>query len=111
MLGAIISVWATILPPMILLTLISYFYDAFINNLLVANILKSTSAVVGAVILDIVIAMLTNIFKLKAIPQYISLLIAFIFVFIYPINILYLIIMGILMGLIYSLIQTKRGKC
>ena len=107
--GALTTVVATILPPMIILTVISYFYDAFISNVLIANILNCMTAVVAAIILDIVLSMLMSIFKAKKISQYISLVIAFFFVFVYRINILYLILMGIGMGIIYTLIQTKRG--
>lgn len=108
--GAMVSVIATILPPMIILTVISYCYDAFMQNILIANILKSMSAVVAAIILDIVLGMLTSVIKGKQIPQYISLLIAFFFAFVYKINILYLILLGIVMGIIYSLVETKRGN-
>ena len=107
--GAMTSVVATILPPMIILTVISYFYDAFISNVLIANILNSMTAVVAAVILDIVFGMLMGVIKGKKVPQYISLAIAFFFVFVHRLNILYLILMGIGMGVIYTLIQSKRG--
>ena len=108
--GALVSVIATILPPMIILTVISYFYDAFIANTLIANILNSLTAVVAAVILDIVLGMLMGIIKGKKIPQYVSLAVAVFFVFVYRIDILYLILMGIAMGVVYTLIQSKRGS-
>ncbi len=107
--GALTTVFATILPPMIILTTISFFYDQFINNVVISNILNSMTAVVAAVILDIVFGMITGILKEKFIPQYISLVFAIIFVFIIKLDIIYLILMGIIMGIIYTVIESKRG--
>lgn len=107
--GALTCVIATILPPMLILTTISYFYDQFIHNILIRNILNCMTAVVAAVILDIVFGMLMGIVKGKKISQYISLSLAIIFVFVIKIDIIYLIFMGIGLGIIYTIIESKRG--
>lgn len=107
--GAFVALIATVLPPMLILTLISYIYDWFITNTLVANILKTMTAVVAAIIIDIVLAMLVNIFKIKQKAEYLSLVLAVIAVFILKLDILYLIAFGILLGIVYTLILRKRG--
>ena len=52
--GMVIATIATILPPMIILTVVSIFYSAFANNGYVALVLKGMQAGVAAVIADVV---------------------------------------------------------
>ena len=53
--GMLISIVATILPPLILLAVISAFYDILRGNVIVAAVLKGMAAGVAAVIADVVI--------------------------------------------------------
>ena len=52
--GMLVSVLGTILPPMLILSVISFFYAAFASNHYVALTLKGMQAGVAAVILDVV---------------------------------------------------------
>lgn len=51
--GMAAAVLGTILPPMIILSVVSFFYSAFSSNLFVALALKGMQAGVAAVILDV----------------------------------------------------------
>lgn len=64
-LGALITILGTILPPLILLSLISYGYAAFQQSSLVAAFLWGMQAAVGAVIADVVIGMGMHLIKRK----------------------------------------------
>ena len=55
--GALVTMAGTILPPLLMLTVISYFYEAFRDNTVVALILKGMRAGVAAVIADVVVTM------------------------------------------------------
>jgi chromate transporter len=52
--GMLVAVVGTILPPMLILLVISYFYAAFASNLYVSLVLKGMQAGVAAVILNVV---------------------------------------------------------
>ena len=63
--GAIISVIGTSLPPLIIITIISYFYLAFRDNSIVNAVLLGMQAGVAAVIVNVVIGMAKGITKTK----------------------------------------------
>lgn len=52
--GILVSTLATILPPLITISLISLFYEAFRTNPVVAAVLKGMAAGVAAVVADVV---------------------------------------------------------
>ena len=61
LMGMLIAVLGTILPPMLILSVISLCYQAFATNLYVALILKGMQAGVAAVILDVVCGLGSNV--------------------------------------------------
>ena len=54
MLGAAVAIVATILPPFVIISVISVFYEAFRDNFLVSQMLTGMQAGVGAVIASVV---------------------------------------------------------
>lgn len=62
-LGAFVAIVGTVLPPLIILSVISLFYTAFRDNLYVGFLLKAMQAGVSAVIVDVVIDMGGDILK------------------------------------------------
>ena len=65
-LGVVISGIAAILPPLLLLTVISHWYSVFISNLLLAAVLRGMQAGVAAVIVDYIIDMVRMITKQRS---------------------------------------------
>ena len=63
--GMIAAVLGTILPPLIILSVISFFYAAFAENRIVALLLKGMQAGVAAVILDVSVSLGKNVLKTK----------------------------------------------
>lgn len=61
--GAIISCIGTVMPPLLILSVISMFYKAFRDNRIVSAILKGMEAGVAATIVDILIDMWQGITK------------------------------------------------
>ena len=53
--GALITVLGTVLPPMVILSVISLFYEAFRSNLAVSMVMQGMAAGVVAVIFDVVL--------------------------------------------------------
>lgn len=55
--GALVTVLGTVLPPLIILSIISFFYTAFRDNRIVALVMRGMQAGVAAVICDVVLTM------------------------------------------------------
>lgn len=64
-LGALVTILGTILPPLIIISIISFFYEAFSANVVVNAVLKGMQAGVAAVIADVVISLGHNVTKEK----------------------------------------------
>ena len=56
-LGAVTVIVATIIPPFLIITVISYFYELFRDNYIVSSVLSGMQAGVGAVIASVVLDM------------------------------------------------------
>ena len=64
-LGTFTALLATVLPPLITLTLVSYCYDAFATNPYVRMFLKGMQCGVTAILLDVVLGLLVKQVKKK----------------------------------------------
>lgn len=111
--GMVIATIATILPPMIILTLVSIFYSAFANNEYVALVLKGMQAGVAAVIADVVCDLGGKVLKTKSWIHIALMLAAFIATYFLNINVIFVILASALIGVILSLIDRRKGakKC
>ena len=65
--GALVSILGTILPPLIIISVISLGYTAFRDNAIVSMVLRGMQAGVTAVIANVVISMAWDIIKEKRI--------------------------------------------
>lgn len=61
--GAVLSCTAAVIPPLVILGLVSAFYTAFMSNVVVSAILKGMQAGVAALIVDLIIDMCAMIIK------------------------------------------------
>lgn len=61
--GALITVLGTVLPPMVILSVISLFYEAFRSNLAVSMVMQGMAAGVVAVIFDVVLVMAQTLWQ------------------------------------------------
>lgn len=112
MAGVLTAVLATIIPPFVILSVISLFYAAFRSNLVVGWMLNGMQAGVGAVITQVVWEMGSGIVKDR---QWISVCImaaAFVANYIYGVNVILVILFCALLGVartVYSEKTKKRG--
>ncbi|ODM26383.1 chromate transporter [Acetivibrio mesophilus] len=107
-LGALVTILGTILPPLITLSVISIFYTAFRDNAVVNAVLKGMQAGVAAVIADVVMNLGGNVFKQKDIVSVIIMVGAFIATFFLGINVMYIILVCGCIGAVKLLIQMKK---
>lgn len=107
--GMMVSVLGTIIPPMVILSVVSLFYAAFAANTYVAFVLKGMQAGVAAVILDVVCNLGGKILKTRS-PIHIGLMLAaFIASFVYDINVIFIILAATLFGIVRALLLDRKG--
>ena len=109
LLGMVIAVLGTIIPPMVILSVISLFYVAFATNTYVALVLKGMQAGVAAVILDVVCGLGGNVLQTRS-PLYILLMVgAFVANFVFNVNVIVIILAAAAFGVVRALLQLKKG--
>lgn len=108
LLGALVSVIGTVLPPLIIISIISMFYQAFRDNLYVGIIMRGMLAGVAAVIIDVVWRMGQQLMKEKRLLPLIVMLLTFIASRYLRLNILLIIVMCALIGAIDSWYRMRR---
>lgn len=108
-LGMVTAVIGTILPPMCILTLISFCYAAFASNDYVSLLLKGMQAGVAAVILDVVCGLGSNVIKTHKFIYITIMIAAFIATFIFHTNVIYIILCTIVIGILYETYTHFKG--
>lgn len=107
--GALINVLGTVLPPLIILSVISLFYTAFRDSLIVGYVLRGMQAGVAAVITDVVLTMTLDILKEHRLQPVIILIAAFIAAAILNVNVILIILICGVIGAL-NVLLTKRSK-
>lgn len=107
--GFIVATLGTIIPPIAILSIISFFYNAFASNTYVAYTLMGMQAGVAAVIIDVCCSMGIKIIKEKSIMRYIIMLTSFILAFVLKFNVVYIILGAAFLGLIVALLKRNKG--
>ena len=108
--GAAVAAIATIIPPFIVISVISAFYEAFKNNLIVSSMLEGMQAGVGAVIASVVYDMALDIFKQKSTGSVIIMLGAFAASCFFDMNVIYIILVCVGIGIIKAVIGKRKEK-
>lgn len=107
--GALASVLGTIMPPLILLSVIAFGYAAFSDNRIVSNVLEGMQAGVCAVIIDVVIGMASTVIKSKKLFSILIMTGAFIAAAVFHVNVIYIILTCALLGLI-DILRSKQKE-
>lgn len=89
--GALVTVLGTVLPPLLIISLISLCYDQFRDNYMVNLAMKGMLAGVAAVICDVVISMCHGLAKQKRILPWMILVCSFVAVRLFAVNIIVII--------------------
>ncbi|MDU6791198.1 MAG: chromate transporter [Anaerococcus sp.] len=100
--GALVATLGTVIPPLVIISIISYFYNAFISNKYIALVLKGMQAGVGALILNVVIDMTQEVIIGKGFLLYGIFIISFILNVFFHVSIIYIILGIIIFGIIYA---------
>lgn len=107
--GALVAVLGTIIPPMVIISVISLFYEQFRTNPYIAIALQVMRAGVAAVILDVVWNLASGVCKTKSV-LYIGMMVVA-FVGAYLLNVSAMVIIFICLGIgILDLVFSRKTK-
>ena len=110
-LGALTTMLGTVLPPMVILSVISFFYREFRDNPLVALVLKGMQAGVAAVLINVTITMCRAVLKDRKLWTFLLLAgAAFASIVLGTDIILLIVVCGILGGTMVWLEEHRGGK-
>lgn len=111
LLGALVAIFATIIPPFLIITVISFFYELFRDNFVVSSLLSGMQAGVGAVIASTVWNMGGGVVKQKDPANLLIMAAAFVAACAYRVNVVYIILTCIAIGIVRTVIaQRRNGK-
>ena len=110
LLGALVSIVATIIPPFVIISAISFFYELFRNNFIVSKMLAGMQAGVGAVIASTVWDMGGDVVKQKNALSILIMLAAFVAAYVFRANVVYIILSCIAFGVVRTLIARGRER-
>lgn len=98
--GALITLLGTVSPPLIIITIISYFYMSFRDNPIVDALMLGMQVGVVAVILNVVFNMVKDVLKRKDNVNILILVGAFIAAFVFDVNVIAIIFVAGILGFI-----------
>lgn len=101
--GALISVIGTVLPPLLIISVISLFYKAFRDNPIVNMVMTGMLAGVAAVVCEVVFTMGRNIIRQKKAMSVAVMLISFMAVRFWHVNIMIVILVCGVLGALETL--------
>ena len=106
--GVLTSVLGAVIPPFVILTLISSFYTVFKSNLIIKTLLTGMKAGVAAVIMSVVFDMMTGVTKSKEPALVIVMIAAFLANFVFHINVVFIILLTAAFGA-FRTVQTQKS--
>lgn len=108
--GALLSTLATVIPPIVIISVICLIYDAFSTNVIVQTALQVMRAGVAAIIVDVVIDLASNVIKTKNVLNICLMITAFIATWYFKVSSIVIILLFIALGLALSFTnQTKEA--
>lgn len=110
MIGALVAIVATIIPPFVIISLISVFYEAFKESFLISQLLMGMQAGVGAVIASVVCDMGAEVLHARKISSDIIMAAAFIATCVFGVSVIYVILVCIGIGVIEALAFGRREE-
>ena len=108
--GVIVSVLGSVIPPVVILTVISFFYTAFKSNVWIQALLRSMTAGVSAVILSVVWDMTAGLVKQKDLSLLIVAVLAFAANYFFRLNVIFIILVCAVFGVIRTLLRERRAR-
>ena len=109
--GVIVSLFGAVLPPFLIISVVSVFYEIFRDNRIVAAMLSGMQTGVGAVIISVVYEMAKGQSKKEnRMELAIIMVVAFMASYVFDISVIYIILACIGVGIVqYGISRKKTG--
>lgn len=108
--GALTAIFGTVLPPFIIISTISFFYDAFRTNRIVNSVLNGMNAGVAAVIMDVVLGLAGNVVKTRDWVNIVLMALAFIATYFWGVNVAFIILGCGIIGALRSVMKKPAAE-
>lgn len=108
--GSFTAILGTILPPMIIISVISVFYEQFRTNPYIAVALQVMRAGVAAVIFDVVINLASNVVKTRRILYIAMMIIAFVATYLLDASAMIIIFACLGIGIADLIVTLRKRK-
>ena len=109
-LGSIVAVVGTSIPPIAIISVISSFYVKFRESQIIGTALMVMRAGVAAVICDVVINLAKNVIKTGQVLYIALMIIAFIMTYVLGISAITVILLCIFVGIVNLILDIKNSK-
>ena len=108
LMGALTAIIATIIPPFVIISLISVFYAAFRSNVVISELLEGMQAGVGAVIASVVYEMGAGVAQSRSLPSILIMILSFIAACVFQVNVIYIVLVCIGLGIVRTVLQNRK---
>ncbi len=108
-LGSLVALFGVIIPPFVIISMISTFYNEFRENRVIGVALQVMRAGVAAIILDIVVDLGKGIIETKNALYIIIMVLGFILKYFFNIEAMYIILFCLGVGLLTLFLEHKKG--
>lgn len=108
--GILVAVLGTILPPFVIISIISVFYAAFRDNLWISLLLEGMQAGVGAVVAVVSFDLAVGVIKERKTLLNTMMVVAFIANIFFNVNVIVIMLVSILIGVIINFIPNRKGR-
>ncbi|MBR3305037.1 MAG: chromate transporter [Christensenellaceae bacterium] len=108
-LGALATVFGVALPPLLVMIIVTYFYNVIIGNKYVEIFMRGMQFGVCAMLLDVIIGLFVNVTKKSAAYSVIIMILSFLYIRLLDYSIFYLVITLIITAVVKSLIIKRRS--
>ncbi|MBR3504498.1 MAG: chromate transporter [Clostridia bacterium] len=107
--GALLTVLGTVLPPLVIISIVSLFYQAFRDNAIANMALAGMLCGVAAVVLDVVVNMARSVFRQKRLLPLLIMAASFVALRFFSVNILLIILACALIGAADTWVRGRKG--
>ncbi len=109
-LGIIVSVLGTVIPPFVITSLISMFYEAFSSNIWISLMLEGMESGVAAVVAAVSYQMAVDVVKEDNKLLIVMMVLAFIASAVFQVNVMFIILTSIGIGLIQTFYASRKEE-
>ena len=109
LLGTLVSIVGTVIPPFVIIGIISFCYDTFRSNQIVAAVLKGMESGIAAVIADVTVNLAGNAWRESGAAAAVIMALAFCASWFFDVNVLWIILACGFYGFGHTWLRQRRG--